>query len=85
MPHTKLFSEYCIPSAQSCVSFITVALKGGMDPYLAQSLVMVHFLISAWTDQSQEISRYIVETGKMMEHIDELCLLRQSTKVCLYI
>ena len=67
-----------------CVSFVTIALKGGVDPFLAQSLVMVHFLISTWTDHSQEICQFIVENGNMMEHIDELCMLRQSSKVCLY-
>ena len=63
------------------VTFSIVGLVGGLDPYLGQALMYLHALIGEWTGHSLELAQHIVDKGLLMEHIDELCKLKASTKV----
>jgi hypothetical protein len=61
--------------------FILLALPGGIDPHLAQSLLMLHSLLSMWTHENEELAISIVKKGILIEHIDQLCMLKRSSMV----
>lgn len=42
---------------------------------------MVHSLLSTWTLYNDELSTQVVKEGLLMEHIDQLCMLKSSSKV----
>ena len=61
--------------------FVNLALPGGIDPHLANSLLMLHSLLSSWTNNNEELAVYVVKKGFLVEHIDQLCMLKNSSMV----
>ena len=57
------------------------AFRGGLDPCHSQCVVMVHALIVTLTEKFQEFSKFIVDSGLLIEHIDQLCKMRDTSTV----